>query len=63
MTIKDEDQVRAWCVDYALRTKPATSSSKPENVIADAKKFEAYITARPACQISVIQTKSGQKRK
>ncbi|WP_020474226.1 hypothetical protein [Zavarzinella formosa] len=57
MTIKDEDQVRAWCVDYALRTKPVTPRTKPESVIAYAKKFEAYITARPACEITLLPAK------
>jgi hypothetical protein len=54
VTIRDEDQVRAWCVDYALRLGTPKGRLRPGRVIADAQEIERYITARPPCELKLI---------
>ena len=61
MTISDEAQVRAWCVDYALRATPPSPRARAETLIAEAKKYEAYVTNRPACEIVLVKPKRKQK--
>jgi hypothetical protein len=50
MTIRDDDQIRAWAVDYALRLHPKEETVTPEQIISEAKKLARYITATPSAK-------------
>lgn len=61
MTIRDEDQIRAWSMDYALRLHPKDEVVSPEKVIAEAKKIEQYITNRPSATLLKAVKTDGKK--
>lgn len=50
MTIGDDDQLRAWSLDYALRLHPKDEVVTPEQVIVEAKKFHRYMTNAPSAK-------------
>ena len=54
--MRDEDQIRAWCVDYSLRLgKTKGRRLTPEAVIEDAAKIEQCVTARPKCEVTLLK--------
>jgi hypothetical protein len=62
MTIRDEDQIRAWAVDYALRLHAKEEIVTPEKIISEAKKFTRYITDAPtAKRLKLIRSDSNRK--
>jgi hypothetical protein len=61
MAIKDEEQIRGWTVDYALRLHNKEEVVTASKIIAEAKQFERYITGAPSARILRLAKDDGRK--
>ena len=61
MAIKDEEQIRGWAVEYALRLHPEKEIVTPRRIIREAKQIERYLTGQPSAKILKLAKNDGKK--
>lgn len=61
MTHNKTHEVRAWCMDYSLRT-PRAASPTPHEVVADAKIYEQYVRGEASATVLELVTDNNGKK-